>query len=372
MIIYFALIIPPIVAFAASWMYSKKVVWWEVLIPIGIGSSFLLLTASIGTFFHTRDTEFWGGFATRTEYYEAWNEEVPCTHTKYCTNSKGETYSCGTEHSYDVDDHPPKWVVYDTNGLTVDVEPVVFKSLCSKWGNKTFVDLHRSYHTKDGDKYVATWDMSREKARLIVTPHSYTNKVAVSDAVQHWEELSEDRIEVLFDYPEISNAYQRSLLGWNSEGAEERLNWINGSFGPLKQLRLFVLVFRNKPVAVAIDQETYWKGGNKNEFVLCVGVREETIDWGYAFSWTDDRTLVSDVAGWVNARRGQMFDPEELAVYLEEEIPLRWTRKSFSDFDWVRIDPPWYVILMCYLLTLASSIGASVWVVKNDVDISCP
>ena len=50
--------------------------------------------------------EYWGSMVDRVEYYEAWDEEVPCRHPVYCegtrTNSKGEEetyeYECGHEH----------------------------------------------------------------------------------------------------------------------------------------------------------------------------------------------------------------------------------------------------------------------------------
>lgn len=369
MMIYAALLLPPVITAITAFLWPHKVKLWELLVPIGAGTATALLTAYAGTRVATTDTEFWNGFVVKAEYYEDWNETVPCSHIKWCTDSKGNSYACGTQHTFDVDYHPERWELVDTNGISVVISKEAFELLCKRFQERKFVDLHRNYYTDDGDKYETNWNGERATARLVVTEHWYTNKVAASDAIVRWPAISPERMKKLHAYAKPDNgAYAPSLMGWADPEAKAVLDYTNGAYGAAKQLRLLVLVFQGQPLDAALEQEYAWRGGNKNELVLCVGLDADNgmVQWGYAFSWTDDRTLVADVSGYVNARKGQEFNCLELVQYLENEVPPRWVRKHFEDFDWIWIDPPWWAIILTYLCTIIASCGAAFWVVVNE------
>ena len=170
------------------------------------------------------DVEFWGGWHTRVVYEEAWNEDVPCNHDVYCTetvrNSDGTTstnsYVCGKEHMYDVDDHPPKWYAFDSNGDSFSVSRDKFDILSDRWGNREFVDMRRDYHSDDGDKYVSKWDGKDKTMEPSVSVHRYANKVQESDStIFGFSEVSELEIEEygLYRYPQVDGRYCQSILG---------------------------------------------------------------------------------------------------------------------------------------------------------------
>jgi len=45
-------------------------------------------------------------------------------------------------------------------------------------------------------------------------------------------------------------------------------------------MRLWVLVFEDKPSFIAKYQENYWVRRNMNEFVICIGKKDTIIQWG--------------------------------------------------------------------------------------------
>jgi hypothetical protein len=108
-----------------------------------------------------------------------------------------------------------------------------------------------------------------------------------------------------------------------------------------------VLLFdASQGVGVALKQQSYWKGGNKNEFVVCLGVdygdipqsmlhdRKATVKWCKAFSWCDAPTLESATESWFIANSELRLD--SYAAWLRDHLGL-WKRKEFSDFKYLGV-----------------------------------
>ena len=73
--------------------------------------------------------------------YEAWDEEVPCTHSYDCmcgTDKDGNSCCCSTcySHAYDVDYHSEYWLVVDSNGASWTVTQNHYNYLVKKFGGK--------------------------------------------------------------------------------------------------------------------------------------------------------------------------------------------------------------------------------------------
>lgn len=133
----------------------------------------------------TTDTEYWSGYVVKAEYFEAWDERVPCSHPVYCTrtvtdsegNTSTEEYQCGWEHAYDVDYHPEHWKKTDNNGITKSINRYEFNRLVKVLGNKSFVNLYRDYHSIDGDKYISRYVGGDESIDIMCHSHYYENRV---------------------------------------------------------------------------------------------------------------------------------------------------------------------------------------------------
>ena len=115
-------------------------------------------------------------------------------------------------------------------------------------------------------------------------------------------------------------------------------------------------------------QEAYWKGGNKNEFILCVGTSGNKIKWTKVISWTEVETL--KVAVEQDVLRMDTLNIMSLVDYIGKTVPEKFVRKQFSDFNYLKIEPSMTSIWITLAITIIISVGIGVFVVMNDVGIS--
>lgn len=374
MIIWFAMAVPIVTAIVLYFWYQHRTLWWEFLLPFAVSVVLIATCKLLTETAQTRDTEYWGGWMTNAEYYEEWNERVSCRHPKYetRTDSQGHTYSefVGYEHLYDVDYHAPYWQIHDSNNLTIRVNKATFEGLASNFGNRKFHDLRRSYHTIDGDKYVTTWSGNDDTLVPVTTTHSYENRVQASDSIFDFQEVDPEDYG-LFDYPKVRGYYQCSSIlgegGPTQAQAEKILGLTNAKLGRRKQIRIWLLVFSNQPLQAGFDQENYWKGGNKNEFILTIGVdKDHRVQWCHPISWTEVETLKIEARNCVLEQKGQPVNLVEIAQWLSRECDRQFIRKPFADFSYLSVDPPGWAVFLAFALTIAVNVGTSAWIVHNE------
>jgi len=158
MSVYFAMVIPAVVALILFTVYQHKTRWWEFMIPFGVSVLFVLLTKLSIDEVLIQDTEYWGGWATRAEYIEPWDKKVPCSHDQYVMIPDGDggfrKQFIGYAHSFDVEQHAAQWQLHDSNGISLPIDSVTFEGLGTKFGAREFVDMHRDFHQLDGNKFV--------------------------------------------------------------------------------------------------------------------------------------------------------------------------------------------------------------------------
>lgn len=312
------------------------------------------------------DTEFWGGYVVNAEYYEDWNERVPCRHSKYETDAKGNSVYVGTEHAYDVDYHSAYWQVINSNGEIIPITSSKFQQLTQIFGNKTFVDLRRNYHTNDGDMYVTTWNNDKETLQPTVTRHFYINKIQNSTSILNYPKV-DAKSENLFEYPYKSNPFDiSSVRPAHKYPGTRDIDVLNALYGASRQIRIWVLVYTDQPLETAHLQEAYWKQGNKNELVICIGINKtHDVQWSHVFSWTDREDLKINIRDYVNSQ--DKLDLKALASFLEPEIKTNWERKEFAEFDYITIQIPASIYILTFVVVTLLSIG---WIffVHNSVN----
>lgn len=356
---------------ALGLLFSKRLTIAEWAGLVGLPILLLVLSQRLLHSHLVRDLEYWGGFVRVAEYYEPWNERVSCSHTIECRHldEDGEPIHTddGKEHAYDVDDHPAYWEIIDSNNLTVTIDRYTYERLARKFGPGKFVDLHRDYHNLDGDKYVITGSAEPDQLEAVTTEHSYENRILASRSVYRYEEV-EPADYGLFDYPKITGFYQcPALLGVEDRQASRALDSWNARLGPPKQLRLMVLVFVDKPREAALEQEAYWQGGNKNEFVVCVGVdAQRRPQWSHVFSWTEVEELKLEARDRVMQQPDEPLDLVALIDWLGQNVGERFVRKSFSDFAHLAVEPPLWAILLIHALLFGFSLAWLAWSVLNQ------
>lgn len=373
MIIYLSLVVPFITVFILYKYFNHKVVWWELFLPIVLSALFIFGSKSLIESSQVQSKEYWGSLVTRAEYYEDWDEWISqtCTETYGCdskgNNCKTRTYDCSYRRY-----HPAEYILFTKNNEVIRVDEKEYFEVQRKFGNSNFVDLKRDYYEKNGNEYYTSWDGDPLKSVPTSTIHYYENRVKVCDqSIFHFLEVTEgDRNKYsLKDYPELVSNYKlQSLLGYQGgdfESLNNKLNYFNGLLGEKKQVRMFILIFENQPIEAAFYQECYWSGGNKNEFVLCIGVdKQKNIKWCKPFSWTTSEILKVDLRNYVQSQ--QVLNLEDVINQMKVEVSKNFSRRHFKEFNYLTVEPPLWAVIVTFILTVGLNFGLAYWCVVND------
>ena len=170
----------------------------------------------------------------------------------------------------------------------------------------------------------------------------------------------------MFEYPEIQDYDQKSLLGVRLDRlTEKKIKYLNATFGDRYQFRMYILVFKDKPLVISEQQKSYWQGGNKNEFVLCLGYNTKThkVDWCNPFSWCDSPKL--EVATKRYFREHPTLNLMGYCKWLEQNIKL-WKRKEFKDFDYIDVEMSDEQTVALFIIILLLDIGLSIFLIGNE------
>lgn len=372
--IWGAMLIPIIAVLILGFKFNKKLVWWEYVLIVALPALMIWGAKSICEASMVHCTEYWGSYLVRAEYHEHWNEYIHRTCTR-CGgyDDKGncddwETYDC----SY-VDDHPQYWAVFDKAGNSWHVRREDFDRLCELWAPRTFVKLHNPCYTICGDMYVTNLPVTFNDGQLFTTTtaHSYENRIQASHSIFNYKEISKKDVKLkeLYEHPSITGWHQDSVLGDagpTKQHGEYFIGKVNGLLGASCKARFVVLMFKNKPIEISYEQEAYWKGGNKNEIEICIGIDNEYHPtWVRVFGWSKQEELKISIRDYIMKQK--KLELGFFGDWLYGQVEGKIVRRDFREFKYLTVDPPAWVIMLVYFLTLAMCIGIGWFEVVNDV-----
>ena len=384
MSIWLCLLIPIIGAIVLLKFFSKKLTWWEVLVPLLACLSFIAIFKAIVEKVQVTDTEYHGALIVSAKYYEPYTTWVhkTCSYTVSCGKNCTRTvyYDC----SY-CDDNGPEWEIKNSLGQTWNITQAEYNRLMKKWSAKPeFVELNRdiNYHGgcgQDGDAYEIRWNALPLTSESTTTENSYENRVQAAHTAFDYPSITEsDKKQYkLFDYPDVNGYDQKMVLGLDSiKWVNKRDKWymnqwatfLNGQLGVKKHARIYFLYFKDMPSVAADMQEAYWDGGNDNEIVVCVGLSSKSrqIQWVKPFTWSPIRRIIPDVREDIMANK--TFDASKLSNAVWYNVDREFKRKDFSEFSYISVDPPVWAKWVTFFITLALTIWICYWAVVNDID----
>ena len=455
MIVYGALIVVVIITAVFYFINPKEYKWWEFFVPILITLGMIAGAKALIDHSSVMFTEYWGETIVsiyEEEPYNYWHHQT-CSETYACgTDSDGNTKYC--TRYYDCshqDDVGPSWWCKTDLGNNYGISEHLYDSLLIVYGGKrNVVDKHENYDSRDkavsskGTKFEGTrvgnvsyvyqvkWPGTDETRKGVFTRHRYENRIKATDlslfnipivTVEEADSMG------LYNYPEsVDKFYMPTILGQNvGPTVQEHFKKLNAKFGPRNELRLWVLIFEDKPAITATYQENYWVKGNKNELVICIGKKGQEIQWAHAFSWGLNGTLTAEVASkvlelyqytvttdkgltlpiaipivhtelkktiseatgidtamlppalplHVNGNKITKTEKSKTPVlteqtwmayydYLNKNLG-KFERRHFEEFSYLKVSPKrWQVILIYILATLISG-GLNIWVSTNEV-----
>ena len=363
--IWFSLAIPIITAIFLFAFFKRKTLWWEFLIPF-VTSIFLIFICKLTSeFTATRSTEYLSYYILTVKYYEPWDELV--TYFETHTDDKGNTY---TDIHTRVDYHGPEWEADLSNQDKMSISNENYVKCRDAWKNAEKIDMHRDYHSIDGDMVQSHFSGGDSTLEPVVISHWYENRVQASNSVFKFEKV-DPKNTFVYNYPSIEDNHMRAFLGEcpNVDIANRLLEVANSKYGSDKQVRIMVLLFKDLPLSVGINQENYWKGGNKNEFVVCIGINSVgDITWCYPFSWTEREDLKVSVRDHILGREMKKLDAVAIVEWLIPEVVKKFERKHFRDFKYLSVEPSLTWLVVTFVLTLIVNIGVSFYVILNEFE----
>jgi hypothetical protein len=291
-----------------------------------------------------KDKEYWSAYSIAVEHHEPWTERVETTRTY--TDNKGQTHT-RTEVTYVR--HPDRWLMYLNTGHVETIDSSFYDFLCARWG--TPMEYIRPFHSncvRGGGGQQYKWNGVYWDAATRTYERNYENYILHSNSIFRFEKVTKEVAAEygLIDYPYFRGDHDVVMVSSNlpetfmiSEDVQRHFQLLNAFAGSTCQIHVFVLVYdAEKGLETALKQRAYWEGGNKNEFVVCLGVENPdspVVRWCKAFSWCDVPSLET-------ATESYFIEHKELnllkyAAWLKENLHL-WKRKEFSDFKYLGVN----------------------------------
>lgn len=380
---WYALLIPFILTLISKRIWPRQLSLKELFFAPIVSFFCILISYLTLKSVNMSDVEYNGSLVIEARYYEAYDTWVTqtCSYTTTCCcDSKGN--NCQTEtHYYDCsycDYNSAYYIVYTDNGKSHHVSEQYYNSLIRKWSaTPKFVELNRSIDYshgcgKDGNMYSIKWDGKPETSEAYVIEVSFKNPVKISHSAFKYDHMTKKEADTLglYSYPEFYSYYKQKAILSNhfalSEQDNIKLEYLNGYLGPRNKVKIFTLLFYNKPIDIAFKQEQYWEGGNQNELVVCIGINDSAgIDWVKPFSWCDNKRILVDTREDIAELKRLNID-SVYNIYLKN-VPLFFHYKSFKDFNYLTFEPTNGQIAFVYIMTLIVAILCIWGEIKNEM-----
>lgn len=345
--------LPPFISLVLLLLFCNYEQWWVYLLMVAVAELILWLIMSRVS----KSREYLSGYALNTQHHEEWVEQVHRT-VSY-TDSEGRTRT-RTEVYYR--HHPELWLLELNTGESCYIDKEYYDYLAQLWGTEEeYIDPPHMNCVSGGGGQLYSWNEEYKDAATHTYKGLYVNYVANSNSIFRKEEIRDEDIEKygLIDYPKFDMSEieldviltSPKLPKWVNiaKDSQRAFQLINAFAGMKHEIHTFILLFdASQGVVTALKQQAYWRGGNKNEFVLCLGVDFSGIDpnrgdeesltpqvkWCKAFSWCDAPRLESATESWFLSNRE--LDFARYAEWLKGNLNL-WKRKEFSDFKYLGV-----------------------------------
>ena len=356
--------VPILLSILALYIYRHKLIWWEVALPTLVSLVIIGVMKVSMTAYSAQDVEYFSEYITEARYYEEWDEwiEQTCSEPCNCTTDDDGYTSCDTCY-YDCsyrDYNPEFWQIRTNMGNAYRCTQGYYKYLVKLFNNETFVDMRRDYYTIDGDMYRTQFDGIFEHVIPMSYEHTYVNKPQAAHTIFQFDDLLPEDTEGLYQYPQVVDRKQDACLGCTDK-ENERLRIYNGLNGRKHEIKMFVLVFEGKDISIAEKQRHFWKGGNKNELVVCT---DSEGSWTKTFSWCDDKSIEVESNYIFNDTIPMKHKIDKLVKLVD----TNWKRKHFEDFSYIKVPLTNSQIMWIYIIVSIFSIGLLAFGIFNDID----
>ena len=352
---YFITFLLPVLVTCAVFINKTETVsgFWVVV--------FLLLAEGVLYCIYKRlknnAVEFISGNMCTVEHYFPWVERV--VRDEYRRDNNGNQYKVQVEKYVN---HPDEYVgIYNINHKHY-MSRDNFEYMCWRWGFRmySFKTNHKNC-VEGGGGEACDWNGDENSTKTVTITHRYHNPLKKSYSLFRSSGISKERVAELglFDYPKLDSYDEQKVLlvkdgvpfSNDLEQAAVALQRLNAFCGETSQIHVFMLLV---PASDGIEftacQKDYWKGLNKNELVICLGVSNNMVRWCEAMSWSDNKTLELKIRSYFIDHPTLNLTP--FVAWLRANLKY-WKRKEFKDFEYLKngeIEGGYWILLSVSIL----------------------
>jgi hypothetical protein len=362
--LFYVLSLIPLIIGAIFWLRSKKIVLWEWGIAFGASILLSFIFHVISFWGLTHDNETWSGQIEKITHFPTWVERVVTTHSE--TDSKGHTRTWTTV-SYDT--HHEYWRAETNIDSSRNISENMFFDLRNKFGGNVKIQKPWKSGFCSGDPFI--YETYNETRYLCpINEHrSFENRVKACPSLYSFPPVPKNSIAI--DYPQNNNWFASDrLLGTSKQFIDLFLfDQMNSRLGPTKKVNVIIVGFPARTSQqVALEQQSKWIGGKKNDFVIVFAAGDLITppEWVSCFGWTESEIAKANL----NSVLLRMPVNSGWLSIIENEIKANYQIKEWKKFSYLEIEPPLWTYILFIVFLVITQTGIWVWANVNEVEKS--
>jgi len=303
-------------------------------------------------------------------YEEPWTEEYDCSEEVCSTDSSGNK-SCHTVTKTCYTRHDSLFYIVDTDRDHINISRSAYKNAVKDFGSyeKKMNRYSQEFYSKqkgEGDIWYSIPDIVIPVAKY----HRYLNYILGSEeTIQKYK--GEKKYNVL-PYPKIHNGRYGTIevnrvIGYSNFELEKQMDLLNADLGKIKQINAFLYV-TDKPRDFKDSLVIAWKGGNKNDSILILGVdKKGNVIWSDSINWSDNEKYGIMLEKSFN---GLNINDNKIVNTYKDIILKYWKRLSMEEkYGYLKteIEIPWYYQVLIILFNLTLNFFLYRYFLKNNI-----
>lgn len=348
--------------FPVVWPFFAKIIWKHELtlgehaLNLVVGVIVVITGYGMSVYRSTADIQVLNGQVTGKEIVR-----VSCSHSYSCRcrqscSGTGQNRSCHTicdtcyDHSHDYD-HDLK-----TTLGTITIDRI------DRQGKKV-PPRYEAAAVNDPVARTSTYSNYIKAA-----PDSLFNGAQNSMLLEQYKDKLPAYPVKLYDYHYVDRVIPvgvtvPGLAMWNLKLANSLR-----AIGAQKEANVVVVITNETQPNYANALEAHWLGGKKNDIIVVLGAPEfPKRSWARVVSWTDNQVFKVELRDAL--LQLDEFHADEVIELVAKHVQEGFVRKPMKDFEYLKdsVEPPVWLLIVLFLVSVVTSIGFTLYLVRNDV-----
>ena len=359
----------------------KEYVVFEYILQVVVPILIVVCVWEVSKYSMVIDDEYWGNTCVKIERHEEYRWLNPCSYTEpcNCTTDEDGNETCDSCCVEACDYVPETYYAYDENDKQISITKNQYYKVLKKWKLpeiETDVKNGTISCGLIGNVFETIWDNNKDNYQIIVTHHTYENKVRYEPTF-FYPQYNKDQLNDVYDYPFIVGLDQKHVIGewYNSadkKQSEHLLDVFNGIYGPKSredhgQIKVFYFIYKDKDQSYGVKQKDKLQGGNKNEYNLVLNYDSKTknISWYEVISFYEKSAVKNRVEEYLYSNPQTSL--VDLTNVVTDVLSKNWLRREFTFLNSIiKLKPPLFIWITAYIVNIIVSLILIFFFKEND------